>query len=98
MFPMPQKLSSGAPQTGLVQYFRLDETKLSRWLRTVEDSYQNNNYHNRIHAADVTHSMYVMLIRGGLHKGLSMIQILATVLATVRPPLAVSTVIVRHRG
>mmetsp|Transcript_30321 Transcript_30321/g.85696 ORF Transcript_30321/g.85696 Transcript_30321/m.85696 type:complete len:505 (+) Transcript_30321:404-1918(+) len=70
-------------QSGLTRWFRLDEQALSLWLRAIEDQYQNNQYHNRIHAADVTHSMFAMITLGGLHQGLSRLQILGALLAAV---------------
>jgi len=70
-------------QSGLTRAFELDESRLSLWLRAVENSYQENCYHNRIHAADVTQSMFQMLTRGGLHQGLRKVQMLAAILAAV---------------
>jgi hypothetical protein len=71
-------------QSGLAQYFALDERRLSRWLRAIEEAYCNNSYHNRIHGADVTQRLFVMLTRGGLQQGLSHIHKLAALLAAVR--------------
>ncbi|XP_075265908.1 3',5'-cyclic-AMP phosphodiesterase 4C-like [Convolutriloba macropyga] len=70
-------------QSGLTRRFHLDEQALSLWLRSIEEQYQNNQYHNRIHAADVTHSMFAMITLGGLHQGLSRLQILAALLAAI---------------
>lgn len=39
---------------------------LPRFLCTVENRYRPNPYHNRTHAADVLHSMHVLLTHGGL--------------------------------
>ena len=53
-------------QSGLVRHFGLNELKLARVLRRIEDGYPDNPYHNRTHAADVLQSMHVMLTRGGV--------------------------------
>ena len=40
---------------------------LSRWLLCIEDGYyEDNPYHNAIHAADVLQTFHVLLMRGGL--------------------------------
>lgn len=40
-------------QTGLVRHFGMNELKLARYLRRIEDGYPDNPYHNRTHSADV---------------------------------------------
>jgi hypothetical protein len=42
---------------------------LPRFLRTVEEGYLDNPYHNCIHASDVLQTMHVLLRRGGLVPG-----------------------------
>lgn len=44
----------------------LDPTKLARFLRRVEDGYNDTPYHSKSHAADVLQSMHTLLTLGGL--------------------------------
>eukprot|EP01135_Chromosphaera_perkinsii_P005579 Nk52_evm4s353 gene=Nk52_evmTU4s353 len=45
-----------------ISTFNLDENKLNRFLLAIEAGYvPTNPYHNSVHAADVTHSMHVLL-------------------------------------
>lgn len=44
----------------------LDSTKLARFLRRVEDGYNDTPYHSKSHAADVLQSMHTLLTLGGL--------------------------------
>ncbi|KAK9837615.1 hypothetical protein WJX74_001448 [Apatococcus lobatus] len=50
---------------GLLDLFGLSEEVLSRWLRSIEQGYPWNSYHNRVHAASVLQMMH-MLIHAGL--------------------------------
>mmetsp|Transcript_21856 Transcript_21856/g.56912 ORF Transcript_21856/g.56912 Transcript_21856/m.56912 type:complete len:627 (+) Transcript_21856:271-2151(+) len=85
-------------QTGLVRYFALDEKRLSRWLRTIEEGYPNNPYHNRIHAADVTQKMFVLLTRGGLLQGITHVHQLAALLSAVGPSSRGAVSLPGHAG
>lgn len=51
-------------KVGLIQHFALPEEKLMAFLCSLEHTYVDNPYHNRMHAADVTRSIYVMLESG----------------------------------
>ena len=44
----------------------LDPLRLARFLRRVEEGYNDNPYHNRVHAADVVQSMHMLMTVGGL--------------------------------
>ena len=80
----------------------MDEVKLARFLYKIEEGYKDNPYHNRLHAADVVHSMHALLTLGTLPESLSHllppaqrprnVTQLAAYLAAVRhatsPPLA----------
>ncbi len=45
----------------LIALFKIPEAKLLNFLKEVEAGYQENPFHNRIHAADVTMNMnYIM--------------------------------------
>ncbi|KAK9814122.1 hypothetical protein WJX72_000962 [[Myrmecia] bisecta] len=54
-------------ETGLTQEFKLNEVKLARFFRKIEQGYPDNPYHNRTHAADVLQTMHKMLTEGGLY-------------------------------
>ena len=41
--------------------FGIDKKKMLAYLMHVEDCYHDCHYHNRLHAADVTHSVHVLL-------------------------------------
>ncbi len=41
-----------------------------RYLITVEDRYNHNPYHNRIHAADVLRTLHVIMTRGGIRQAM----------------------------
>lgn len=45
----------------LFNLFELDKKKMLSYLLHVEDSYHDRPYHNRLHAADVVHSVHVLL-------------------------------------
>ncbi|KAG2451384.1 hypothetical protein HYH02_003986 [Chlamydomonas schloesseri] len=51
---------------GLVSQFRIEPTKLARLLRTIEQGYADNPYHNSTHAADVLQTFHVLLRGAGL--------------------------------
>lgn len=44
----------------------LEPSKLARFLRRVEDGYNDTPYHSKAHAADVLQSMHTLLTLGGL--------------------------------
>lgn len=44
----------------------LDESKLRNFIVAVEASYLDQRYHNRLHGADVTHSVFYFLSTGGM--------------------------------
>ncbi|EFJ46356.1 3'5'-cyclic nucleotide phosphodiesterase [Volvox carteri f. nagariensis] len=47
---------------GLVERFRMEPLRLARLLRTLESGYPASNpYHNSAHAADVLHTLHVLL-------------------------------------
>ena len=59
-------LSSAQPPLVLCSAAELDPLRLARFLRRVEEGYNNNPYHNRVHAADVVQSMHMLMTVGGL--------------------------------
>lgn len=44
----------------------LEPNKLAKFLRRVEDGYNDTPYHSKAHAADVLQSMHTLLTLGGL--------------------------------
>ncbi|GMH44924.1 hypothetical protein BSKO_12881 [Bryopsis sp. KO-2023] len=53
-------------KSGLISHFQLDEVKLSRFLRRIEEGYPENPYHNRLHACDVLQSLHMVMVKGGI--------------------------------
>ena len=59
-------LLSAQPPVLLCFAAELDPLRLARFLRRVEEGYNDNPYHNRVHAADVVQSMHMLMTVGGL--------------------------------
>ncbi|DBA92091.1 hypothetical protein WJX77_006602 [Trebouxia sp. C0004] len=53
-------------QNRVAKEFKLEPSKLARFLRRVEDGYNDTPYHSKAHAADVLQSMHTLLTLGGL--------------------------------
>ncbi|GMH41896.1 hypothetical protein BSKO_09806 [Bryopsis sp. KO-2023] len=53
-------------RSGAIKNFDLDEIRLARFLRKVEEGYPNNPYHNKTHAADVVQGIHMLVTQGGL--------------------------------
>jgi len=45
-------------QTGLKTHLNLDMNRVDNWLKSIEESYNENPYHNHLHGADVMCSMF----------------------------------------
>ncbi|GFH26406.1 3'5'-cyclic nucleotide phosphodiesterase [Haematococcus lacustris] len=56
-------------RSGLMTRFRLNSLMTARFARALEAGYQDQPYHNKIHAADVLQTLHVVLTRGGLVPG-----------------------------
>ena len=56
----------------LVSHYKIDDTILYNFLRTVEAGYHPNHYHNNTHAADVLQIMHYIVHKGGMKDVLSM--------------------------
>jgi len=67
----------------LIQTFNLDQHVVRNFLRFVEESYTDTEYHNSTHAADVLHGVFFMLTTARAEKFLSEIEILALLVATM---------------
>jgi len=65
----------------LIEEFNIDHVKLINFLRQIETGHLDNPYHNATHVADVVQSMHCLITKGGLHKFLGRIEILAALLA-----------------
>ncbi|KAA6420588.1 MAG: hypothetical protein FRX49_09381 [Trebouxia sp. A1-2] len=73
-------------QSGLVQEYSLDESKLQAFLRQIERGYDPSiPYHNSIHVASVVQITHMLLTRGGVMKSNAMTrsQQLATYISAV---------------
>nr|CCC94331.1 putative 3', 5'-cyclic nucleotide phosphodiesterase [Trypanosoma congolense IL3000] len=68
---------------GFFQKFLINERIALMWLSAVEGGYQDNPYHNSMHAADVVHITHYLLKKGGLVEicELSDIQVFAALFA-----------------
>eukprot|EP00798_Chlamydomonas_sp_ICE-L_P024000 gene24001-9572_t len=55
--------------SGLIQEFKLNSPFLIKFLLKVEQGYNDNPYHSRIHATDVLQKYFVILTKGGLVPG-----------------------------
>ncbi|KAL3157196.1 putative 3',5'-cyclic phosphodiesterase pde-3 [Trebouxia sp. C0009 RCD-2024] len=53
-------------QSRVAKEFKLEPSKLAKFLRRVEDGYNDTPYHSKAHAADVLQSMHTLLTLGGL--------------------------------
>ena len=54
-------------QTGVLSYWKLDETKFTKYVARIEAGYDPKNpYHNSIHAASVVQMTHMLLCHGGL--------------------------------
>mmetsp|Transcript_73194 Transcript_73194/g.107416 ORF Transcript_73194/g.107416 Transcript_73194/m.107416 type:complete len:971 (+) Transcript_73194:93-3005(+) len=67
----------------LVQQFGLSEHKVRKWLGWVEANYTSTPYHNKVHATDVTQSVFYLLTTGGLEGYLDDLHILSLLLSAM---------------
>mmetsp|Transcript_19671 Transcript_19671/g.40067 ORF Transcript_19671/g.40067 Transcript_19671/m.40067 type:complete len:698 (+) Transcript_19671:290-2383(+) len=65
----------------LIEEFNLDHVKLVNFLRAIESGHSDNPYHNATHVADVVQSMHCLLVKGGLHKFVGRLELLAGLMA-----------------
>ena len=64
-----------------VQEFNIPIDKLLRFLKTIEDLYNDVPYHNKIHAADIVHSVYWFLSTCGVAEHLTKLEIFTCIMA-----------------
>ncbi|XP_066273557.1 high affinity 3',5'-cyclic-AMP phosphodiesterase 7A-like isoform X1 [Branchiostoma lanceolatum] len=67
----------------LIQTFNLDIVKLTQFISLVEENYNNNPYHNALHAADVTQAMHCFLRELKLAARLTPLEVLSAVVAAI---------------
>eukprot|EP00286_Rhodomonas_abbreviata_P021273 CAMPEP_0181309958 /NCGR_PEP_ID=MMETSP1101-20121128/12310_1 /TAXON_ID=46948 /ORGANISM="Rhodomonas abbreviata, Strain Caron Lab Isolate" /LENGTH=491 /DNA_ID=CAMNT_0023416515 /DNA_START=168 /DNA_END=1641 /DNA_ORIENTATION=+ len=67
----------------LIDEFQLNTIVLSNWLAVVESSYNDTDYHNATHAADVLQCVHYFLKTAGASKFLTKFQTLGLILAAV---------------
>ena len=63
--------------------FGIEESVLREWLKFVDLSYANCEYHNATHAADVLQTVHFMLTAGGARRFLGDLEVLALLLAAM---------------
>ena len=68
---------------GALSNFNLDEDVVRNWLAFVENTYQDNEYHNSLHAADVLQAVHFLLGRGGAAQYLPPLAVLALLLSAM---------------
>lgn len=68
-------------QRDLIKKFSICPQKLICFLNTLEDHYQHVPYHNKIHAADVTQSIHVLLNSRALESVFTDLEIFAAILS-----------------
>ena len=59
----------------------LDRSACRNYIRAIEAQYQENEYHNRIHAADVLQSVGAILFFDSFYKRFNKLEVLAMILA-----------------
>ena len=69
-----EKVTGGRPMStlgcylfkrmNLLETFDFNEEQFFLFISKIESGYPDNAYHNRVHCADVLHSMYILLTRG----------------------------------
>jgi hypothetical protein len=67
----------------LIEKFNISESKLSNFLKVIENGYQKMPYHNSSHAADVTRTVHYFLWVAGLKNKLSAEEIFATLVSSI---------------
>lgn len=67
----------------LIERFAFNVTVLKNWLAVVEASYNDPEYHNATHAADVLQCVHYMLTRGGAASFLTPFHTLALILSAI---------------
>ena len=66
---------------GLIRRLNLEEDKLKAYLAQLERTYRPNPYHNNIHAADVTQTLFFFLHEGRFDSKLEDIDLFAAIIA-----------------
>eukprot|EP01126_Amoeba_proteus_P004721 TRINITY_DN11569_c0_g1_i1.p1 TRINITY_DN11569_c0_g1~~TRINITY_DN11569_c0_g1_i1.p1 ORF type:complete len:404 (-),score=75.20 TRINITY_DN11569_c0_g1_i1:79-1290(-) len=67
----------------LVEYFKISETRLYRFIGTICRRYRDVPFHNWYHAFNVTQTMYFFLVRCECHKLFSKLEIFSMLLSTL---------------
>ncbi|TPX65455.1 hypothetical protein SpCBS45565_g05142 [Spizellomyces sp. 'palustris'] len=68
---------------GLIELYKIDETKMRRFLQCVRCSYNNNPFHNFRHCFCVTQMMYGLLHVTGVHEKLTPLEKLVLIVACI---------------
>ncbi|EKX35891.1 hypothetical protein GUITHDRAFT_79370 [Guillardia theta CCMP2712] len=67
----------------VMEELMIDEAIMKNWLAFVESKYNNNPYHNAIHASDILQTVHFILKTGNLSRYLTRKQITALLLAAL---------------
>ena len=67
----------------ILDTFDINESVLNNFLYHLEISYKGNPYHNACHAADVAHSFFYMVSNSIVHKYMTMLDWLSSVISTL---------------
>ncbi|KAI8907939.1 hypothetical protein EDD86DRAFT_191991 [Gorgonomyces haynaldii] len=67
---------------GLLNAFELREQFLHNYLEKVESSYHKNPYHNSIHAADVLHTVSMLLLEPDISRSFSRLELFSVCIAS----------------
>eukprot|EP00761_Pharyngomonas_kirbyi_P014183 gb/GECH01014213.1/.p1 GENE.gb/GECH01014213.1/~~gb/GECH01014213.1/.p1 ORF type:complete len:639 (+),score=144.73 gb/GECH01014213.1/:1-1917(+) len=67
----------------LMEEFKIDHEKLFPLLEKLENGYQNNPYHNKIHAADVLQTMHSLIQMGEMTRYFTELDVLSIIIAAI---------------
>jgi len=70
-YTLPVVTENALKDLQLISELELNETKLTRFLKTIQDAYLKLPYHNYLHAADVAQTSYYMCTEGNLVNAIS---------------------------
>eukprot|EP00002_Diphylleia_rotans_P031762 TRINITY_DN6614_c0_g1_i1.p1 TRINITY_DN6614_c0_g1~~TRINITY_DN6614_c0_g1_i1.p1 ORF type:complete len:863 (+),score=182.74 TRINITY_DN6614_c0_g1_i1:37-2625(+) len=74
---------SGFDSLGLLSQFRVEKTQLRKFVLTVRSHYQDNPYHNFIHAFSVFQSVYIMLTTTDIGQYITPLDVYAILISAI---------------
>ena len=69
--------------SGVVEYFKLDDRTLALWISRVASNYKDNPYHNFSHATHVLHATYLFLMASEANNCVTRTDQLALLIAAI---------------